>query len=87
MNISLWDPHFALPMVGYTICDVEKGIFMEDHYIGDMLFNFMLSQEEIPFCGVDLNIHKYKEWEKDISGGWEIWERKMMGLTDLPYNE
>ena len=54
MNTSLWDPHFALPMVGSTIYAVEKGKFMEDRDIGYMLLNFILSEEVIPFCGVDV---------------------------------
>ena len=50
--------------------------------IGYMLLDFMLSEEVIPFCGVDvMNLCKYEEWEKYISGGWERWESKMMGLT------
>ena len=60
---------------------------MVDQYIGDMLLNFMLSEELIPFCVLDvMNVRKWEEWEKDISGGWEIWESKMMELTELPYN-
>ena len=50
MNISLWDPHFALPMVGSTIRAAEKGTFLGDRYIEDMLLNFMLIEEVIPFC-------------------------------------
>ena len=38
-----------LPMVGSTIRDVEKVTFMVDWDIGDMLLNFMLSEEVIPF--------------------------------------
>ena len=34
LNTSLWDPHFALPMVGSTIRAVEKGAFMADWDIG-----------------------------------------------------
>ena len=52
MNNSLWDPHFAPPMVGSTICAVENGTFMADQDIGWMLLNLMLSEEVIPFCGV-----------------------------------
>ena len=33
MNTSLWDPHFALPMVRSTIRAVDKGNFMVDQYI------------------------------------------------------
>ena len=36
-------------MVGSTLCAVDKGAFMEDRDIGDMLFDFMLSEEVIPF--------------------------------------
>ena len=41
-------------MVIYTIRAVEKVTFMEDRDIGDMLLNFMLSEEVIQFCGLDL---------------------------------
>ena len=34
LNTSLWYPHFALPMVGSTLCAVEKGTFMADWDIG-----------------------------------------------------
>ena len=73
LNNSLWSPQFALPMVGSNLCAVDKGTFMEDQGIWDMLLNFMLSEEVIPFCGFDvMNVRKYEEWEKDISRGWEI---------------
>ena len=39
MNTSLCAPHFYLPTVGYTLCAVEKGTFMEDQDIGQ-IFNF-----------------------------------------------
>ena len=59
MNNSLWYPHFELPMVGSTIHAKEKGNFMEDQDIGDMSLNFMLSEEVISFCGVDvMNVRK-----------------------------
>ena len=59
MNTSLWYTHFALPMVGSTIHDLEKGNFMEGWYIGDMLLDFILSEEVIPFCGLDvMNVRK-----------------------------
>ena len=41
-------------MVRYTIRAVEKGTFMADWDIGDMLLNFMLSEEVISFCGLDV---------------------------------
>ena len=87
-NTSLWYPKFSSPMVGYTLCAVEKGTFMADWDIGDMLLNLMLieevrlllyfiiSQEVIPLCGVYvMNVRRQEEWEKDISGGWERWEK------------
>ena len=54
MNTSLWDPHFSLPMAVSTLCAVDKGTFFVDHYMGDMLLNFILSEERTPFCGVDV---------------------------------
>ena len=45
MNTSLWDPHFALPMVRSTIRALEKVVFMVDQDIGDMLLNLMISEE------------------------------------------
>ena len=87
INTSLWDTHFLLTIVRSNIRAVEKGTFMAYWDIGYMLLDFMLSEEVIPFCGVDvMNLRKYEEWEKYISGGWEIWESKMMGLTELHYN-
>ena len=71
MNTSLWDPHFAPHMVGSTIPSVQKGTFMADRDIGDMLLNLMLSEELIPFCGVYvMNVCRYEEWQKDIIRRW-----------------
>ena len=48
----------------------------------------MLSAEVIPLCGLDVtNVRKQEVWEKDISGVWEKWEKKMMGLIDSSYNK
>ena len=59
INTSIWDTHFALPMVGSTIRFVEKGTFMADWYIGYMLLIFMLSEKVIQFCGLDvMNVRK-----------------------------
>ena len=39
------------------------------------------------FCGVYVsNMRTDEDWEIGPLGGWEIWEIKMMGLTDSPYN-
>ena len=73
MNTLLWATHFTLPMVGSTLCDVQKGTFMEDQDKGQMLLNLMLSEKVIPFFGLDvMNVRKQEEWEKNISGVWEI---------------
>ena len=45
LNNSLWDPYFALPMVGFTLCAVEKCTFMADQYIREVFLTFMLSEE------------------------------------------
>ena len=59
MDTSLWDPHSALPIFGSNICAVEKGTVMSDRDMGDMLFNFMISEEVIQFCGLDvMNVRK-----------------------------
>ena len=59
MNNSLWDAHFTSPMVGSNICAVEKGTVMSDRDMVDMLLNVMLSEEVIPFCGLDVtNVRK-----------------------------
>ena len=59
MNTSLRNTHFALPMIRSTIRFVDKGTFMADWLIGNILLNFMLSEEVIPFCGVDvMNVSK-----------------------------
>ena len=72
INTLLWAPNFTLPMVGSTICDVQKGTFAEDQDKGQMLLNFMLSEEVIPFFGLYvMNVRKQEEWETNISGGWE----------------
>ena len=39
-------------MIRSNIRAVEKGTFMADWDIGDMLLNFMLSEEVKPFCGL-----------------------------------
>ena len=52
INASLWAPNFALPTVGSTLWEVERGHFMADCDIGEMFLNFMLSGEVRYFCGV-----------------------------------
>ena len=54
INKSLWDPHFAIPIVGSNFCAVEKGTIMADLDIGDILLDFMLSGKLISFYGVDV---------------------------------
>ena len=46
-------------MVVSNIRDVDKGTFMADGDIGDMLLNFMISEKVIPFFGLDvMNVRK-----------------------------
>ena len=60
---------------------------MADRDIGEMFLKFMLSEEVRPFCTVDVsNVRNGEDWERVYLGGWEIWERNMMGLTDSPYH-
>ena len=55
---------------------------MEDRDIGEIFLNFMLSKEVRPYCGVDISNYRIeKGWERGRPGGWDIWEREMMGLT------
>ena len=52
---------------------------MDDWDIGEILLNFMLSEEVRNVFRVNvINANTEEEWEKDTSGGWEIWESKMM---------
>ena len=61
---------------------------MADWEIGYMFLNFILSEEVRPFCEVDVpNLHTKQEWYKNIPGGWEIWNRKIIALTGSPYHE
>ena len=55
INTSPWYPHVALPMIVSTLCDVEKGAFTEYLDIRYMLFNFIISEEVIPFFGFNVN--------------------------------
>ena len=87
LNSYIWATHFALPTVGSTIWAVKRGMIMSDRDIGEMFLNFMLSEEVRSFYGVDItNVRTEEEWEKHRSGGWEMWERKMMGLTESHYH-
>ena len=59
LNTSIWDLHFALPMVVSTLRAVEKGDFLEDQDIRYMILDVMLSEEYISFCGVGgMNVRK-----------------------------
>ena len=45
---------------------------MADRDIGEMLLNFMLSEEFRALCGVDITyVSTEEEWEIHRSGGWE----------------
>ena len=45
-------------MVGSTLHSVEKGTFMADCGIGEILLNFMMSEEAKPVYGVDVTKDK-----------------------------
>ena len=87
INSSLWAPHFTLPTVGTTLWEEEKATLMEYLDIEDTSLYSMLSEEVRSFCGVDVtNVRKEEEWESHRIGGWERWERKIMGITDSVYH-
>ena len=55
---------------------------MACRYIGEMFIKFMLSDEVIPFCGVDVsNMRSKEEWERGHFGRWYRWERNMIGCV------
>ena len=59
---------------------------MADRDIGEMLLNFMLSEEFRAFYGVDINyVSTEEEWESHRSGVWERCKWKIMVLTESPY--
>ena len=60
---------------------------MEDRDIGEMFLNLMLRKEVMNYCGVDISNDWAEEgWERDRMGGWGIWERNMMGMTNSLYH-
>ena len=61
---------FCIIYSGDNIWAVERGTFMEDQDIGDMLLYFMLSEEVILFYWVDItNMRTEEKWESHRSGG------------------
>ena len=54
LNTLLWDLHFALPMARSTLPAGEKGTFMSYWNIGDILLDFIISEEVRPFYGVNI---------------------------------
>ena len=83
LSTDLWAPNFSFTTTGSTFRAVEKGTCI----IREMLLNFMLSEEVRPYCGVDINQVRIEEGQqKERIGGWEIWERKIMGIMYSPYN-
>ena len=52
-----------------------------------MFLNFLLSGEVRPFCGMDLaKVRTEENWERNVLGGLERWDRKIMGIKDSPYH-
>ena len=39
----LWDPHFTLPTIRYTLGTMERGTYTDNRDTGEMLLNFMYS--------------------------------------------
>ena len=88
LNEVIWASHFSLTTVKSTLRATEQGSYTADRDIGEIFLNFMLSKEVRPYCSVDIsNIQTEEEWQNVILGGWEIRERKMMGLKYFPYYE
>ena len=46
------DPKFVIYTVQSTIWAVERGTYVEDQNIGEMLLNFIRIEVLWPFCGV-----------------------------------
>ena len=66
---------------------MDRGTYIYDWEIGEKFPNFMLIEEVRPYCGVDINQVRIEEGQqKERIGGWEIWERKIMGIMYSPYN-
>ena len=80
---------FFLPNVKNKLISDDKGMFMVDQDVGEMILILMFGGEVWPYYGTDINhlcSEDNLEWKKYWSLNWEILERKMMGLTDSPYN-
>ena len=39
----LWDPHFTLPTIRYTLGTMERGTYTDNRDTGEMFLNFMFS--------------------------------------------
>ena len=85
LNDTLWDPQFTLTKVRIMLRATEVGTYMADMDTDEIFLNFTLSKDVRPYCRVNIsNMRTEEEWERGILGGWERWERKMMGITDSP---
>ena len=61
LNSSVWTPHLYLPIFESKLWAVERDTLMLYRGIGDMFFNFMLSEEVRYLCGVDIT----NEWREE----------------------
>eukprot|EP00957_Ditylum_brightwellii_P000050 3534-Ditylum_brightwellii.AAC.1 len=54
---------------------------MADLDIGEMFLNFMMPEELLGYCGVDVS-----PWfEENGTTLWQVWTRLMMGFKPSPY--
>ena len=54
LNYSFWDPQFSLPIVMNTLITILEGTSVDERYVGGIFLYFMLVNEFIPYCGVDI---------------------------------
>ena len=86
LNLSLWAPHFGLPIFQHTHCALLPGYSQRDIDVGEMFLNFPLHPDLRFFSGVEITHIKSspdKEgWDQDRTRVWENLAKHFMGLTD-----
>ena len=82
-------PHFCLPIVQHTLCDLLPGYSQCDMVMGEMFLNFILHPDLILYEGVEvtnINIRTDEEvWDQYRTIVWELWAKTFMVITDPPY--
>ena len=61
LNKVIFPPNFYFPTVSSTLREAEKGKYMADRYIGEVLLNFMLKKDVRPYCRVDISNARTEE--------------------------